>query len=322
VRAAQHDLPASLIAALDSNLRLQSAGDRLDEAINELVRIRAEVGWPPLASPIGQFLGSQALLNVLSASRYSVVVDEVRALVEGHLGTPPAPIDPAVQRAVALTADPESEESAAVTGLQEVRAQAEGLASSEEELLLLGLFGEEAEPLLHTIRGRSSGDERLARGGVDHMRAERIRELVRIVQETGIGEVTIEESGMRVSVRRSEEPRVASPLLAEGELGAEEPLELPALAPSTNGLIRVEAPMVGTFYRAPQPGAPPFVEEGDTVAPGQTLCILEAMKLMNEIKADAPGIVHAIHVGNAEPVEFGQLLFELEPVGAQPLDAV
>ena len=80
--------------------------------------------------------------------------------------------------------------------------------------------------------------------------------------------------------------------------------------------------MVGVFYRAPQPGAPPFVEEGESVAPGQTLCILEAMKLMNEIKADADGIVRAIHVGNAEPVEFGQLLFELEPVGAQPLDAV
>ena len=89
--------------------------------------------------------------------------------------------------------------------------------------------------------------------------------------------------------------------------------------PQTDGFVRVEAPMVGVFYRAPQPGAPPFVEEGDTVTPGQTLCILEAMKLMNEIKADAPGIVRAIHVGNAEPVEFGQLLFELDPVGGPPV---
>jgi acetyl-CoA carboxylase biotin carboxyl carrier protein len=81
--------------------------------------------------------------------------------------------------------------------------------------------------------------------------------------------------------------------------------------------------MVGVFYRAPQPGAPPFVEEGDTVAPGQTLCVLEAMKLMNEIKADSAGIVRGIHVRNAEPVEYGQLLFELEPVSsAPPLDAV
>ncbi|MFL5952325.1 MAG: acetyl-CoA carboxylase biotin carboxyl carrier protein [Gaiellaceae bacterium] len=320
VRAAQHDLPASLVAALEGNLRAQGAADRLDEAIEELVRIRAEVGYPPLASPIGHVLGSQALLNVLSASRYSVVVDEVRRLVEGRLGTPPAPIDKTVQRAVALTADPESAESAAGLGLQDVRAQAEGLASSEEELLLLGLFGDDAEPLLRTIRGRSAGEETLAAGGVDQARAERIRELVRIVQETGIGEVTIEESGMRVSVRRTEERGPVQ--LSEAPLAPPDETDVPAALPSSNGLVRVEAPMVGTFYRAPQPGAPPFVEEGQPIGAGQTLCILEAMKLMNEVKADVDGIVRSILVENASPVEFGQLLFELEPVNGRPLDAL
>jgi oxaloacetate decarboxylase alpha subunit len=262
------------------------------------------------------------VLNVLSASRYSVVVDEVRRLVTGALGTPPAPIDKKVERAIALTADPESSEDTMALGLQEVRAQAEGLASSEEELLLLGMFGADAEPLLRTIRGRSSGDETLAVGGVDQARAERIRELVRIVQETGIGEVTIEEAGMRVSVRRTEE-RAPVPVsevapLAVPEEGEPEPLGVP----STNGLVRVEAPMVGTFYRAPQPGAPPFVEEGQAVGAGQTLCILEAMKLMNEVKADIDGIVRSILVENAQPVEFGQVLFELEPVIGRPLDAL
>jgi oxaloacetate decarboxylase alpha subunit len=319
VRAAQHDLPASLVAALDSNLRAQSAGARLDETIAELVRIRAEVGWPPLASPIGQVLGSQALLNVLSATRYTVVVDELRSLVEGHLGTTPAPIEKSILRMVSLTADPDSIEDSTAPPLQEVRAQAEGLASSEEELLLLGLFGDNAEPLLRTIRGRSSGDESLAAGGVDQARAERIRELVRIVQDTGIGEVTIEEAGMRVSVRRTQEREPAAGQ-NESPLAALEDRELDPVAP--NGIVRVEAPMVGTFYRAAQPGAPPFVEEGQPVGAGQTLCILEAMKLMNEVKADVEGIVRAIHVENAAPVEFGQLLFELEPVTSRPLDAL
>jgi oxaloacetate decarboxylase (Na+ extruding) subunit alpha len=320
VRAAQHDLPASLVMALDTNLRAQAAGARLDETIAELVRIRGEVGWPPLASPIGQVLGSQALLNVLSASRYSVVVDELRSLVEGRLGTTPAPIEKSIERIVSLTADPESAEDTTAPALQEVRAQAEGLASSEEELLLLGLFGDNAEPLLRTIRGRSSGDESLAAGGVDQARAERIRELVRIVQETGIGEVTIEEAGMRVSVRRTEEREPAAARTDESPLAALEDAELAPVAP--NGLVRVEAPMVGTFYRARQPGAPPFVEEGQPVGAGQTLCILEAMKLMNEVKADVEGIVRGIHVENAAPVEFGQLLFELEPLVGRPLDAV
>src|SRR5436190_4626306 len=322
VRAAQHDLPASLVTTLESSLRTQGAADRLDEAIEELVRIRAEVGYPPLASPIGHVLGSQALLNVLSANRYSVVVDDVRRLVEGRLGTPPAPIDKDVRRAVALTADPESAENAAPRGLQEVRAQAEGLASSEEELLLLGLFGDDAEPLLHTIRGRSAGDETLATGGVDQARAERIRELVRIVQETGIGEVTIEESGMRVSVRRTDDRAPVQPAREAASLAPPDDTELPATVPSSNGLVRVEAPMVGTFYRAAQPGAPPFVEEGQAVGTGQTLCILEAMKLMNEVKADVDGIVRSILVENAQPVEFGQLLFELEPVSGRPMDAL
>src|SRR5438093_7851686 len=269
VRAAQHDLPASLVTALDANLRAQAAGDRLDETIAELVLIRSEVGWPPLASPIGQVLGSQALLNVLSASRYSVVVDELRALVEGHLGTPPAPIEKGVTRAVALTADPDSAEDTTAPPLQQVRAQAEGLASSEEELLLLGLFGDEAEPLLRTIRGRSTGSQALVGGGVDQARAERIRELVRIVQETGIGEVTIEEAGMRVSVRRTEDRDFIPPPPSESPLAAEEEEALEPVAPSSNGMVRIEAPMVGTFYRAPQPGAAPFVEEGQPVGPGQ-----------------------------------------------------
>ncbi len=289
--------------------------------LNELAGIREEVGWPPLAAPIGQILASQALLHVLSAARYQTVVDELRDLIEGRYGSPPGPIDPAVRRAVELVSDGTALDEEP-PDLNEIRDEAEGLASSEEELLLLALFGEEAEPLLETIRGRARRDDSLAAGGVDQARAERIREIVRIVQESGVGEVTIEESGMRVSVRRTPEPLETQLAAAvPGEQGG--PAQTPAASPEADGYLRVEAPMVGVFYRAPQPGAPPFVEEGDAVAPGQTLCILEAMKLMNEIKADAAGVVRRIHVGNAEPVEFGQLLFELEPVSvAPPLDAV
>ena len=77
--------------------------------------------------------------------------------------------------------------------------------------------------------------------------------------------------------------------------------------------LRVESPMVGVFYRGPNPGAPAFVDLGDTVVPGQVLCMLEAMKLFNELKAEVAGVVRAIHVENAQPVEYGQLLFEIDP---------
>ena len=125
---------------------------------------------------------------------------------------------------------------------------------------------------------------------------------------------------MRVSVRRSEDraPETAVP----ATLAAPAEPEPAPVAPPSDGVVRIEAPMVGTFYRAPQPGAPPFVQEGDTVAPGQTLCILEAMKLMNEVKAELEATVRSINVENGDAVEFGQLLFELEPVLGRPVDAL
>ena len=319
-RAAQHSFPAGLVAALHVHLRAHAAADRIDEVLEELERIREEAGSPPLASPIGQILASQALIHVLGARRYEHVVDELRALLLGRYGTPPAPIDPNVRRAVELLSGEEPTDPP-TPDLEELRERAEGLAASEEELLLLALFGEDAEPLLRTIRGRlTREDEWRAR---DDGRAERVREIVRIVQETGVGEITIEDAGTRVTVRRTEgRAEMPAPVATpSGPLASEEE-ELPPVPPAERRLIRVEAPMVGTFYRSPEPGAPPFVEVGDPVGPGQTLCILEAMKLMNEIKAEADAIVAEIHVQNAQAVEFGQLLFELEPMNGRPLDAL
>jgi oxaloacetate decarboxylase alpha subunit len=312
VLAARHDLPASVVAGIDQSLHAEAAGDRLDEVLEELDRIRAETGWPPLASPIGQVLASQALINVLSASRYLTLVDEMRGLVTGAFGTPPAPIDPALERVVQLTADPESEEDV-TPPFDEVRERAGDVATSEEELLLLGLFGEDAERLLRGIRGRGRRDDELA--GVGENRAQRIQEIVRIVQESGIGELTIEEDGMRISVRSTPDLPAGAP--GDAPLALPEP-DLPATAAVSGTLVRVESPMVGTFYRASEPGAPPFVEVGDVVAPGQTLCILEAMTLMNEVKAEVEGVVRGVHADNAAPVEFGQLLFELEPLVGRP----
>jgi len=317
VRAAEYDLPAGLVAALDTHLRAHAAGDRLLDTLTEVVRIREDAGWPPLAAPIGQILGSQALLNVLSARRYGTVLDEFRLLVTGAYGTTPGETDPAVRRAIellggdapALDDDPPS--------VEDVREAADGLASSEEDLVLLAMFGEEAETLLQTIRQRHSREASLLGGDVDAQRGERIRELVKIVQESGVGEIEIEDEGMRVSVRRADEPGTAAVPAVSGVALAE--ADLAAERAHAVGTIRVESPMVGVFYRASQPGVPPFVEVGDVVAAGQTLCVLEAMKLFNELKADADGRVRTIHADNGQAVEFGTLLFELDPIDAPPV---
>jgi len=312
VRSAQRKIPVGLIAALDDQLRASGAADRLDEILEEIERVRVEAGSAPLAAPIGQIVASQAMVNVLGANRYGTLVDEFRNLVSGRFGHTPGPIDPALARAVERLGGGADE---APLDMEALRESAKGLASSEEELLLLALFPGEAEGLLRAIRQRATGDETAAAAqGVDRTREQQIRDVVRIVQETGVGEITIEEHGTRVSVRRTPETQLVAALPgASTESSAE------STQPAADGLVRVESPMVGTFYRSPQPGSPSFVEEGDAVAAGQTLCILEAMKLMNEVKAEIEAVVRKIYVGNAEPVEYGQLLFELEPLNGRPV---
>jgi acetyl-CoA carboxylase biotin carboxyl carrier protein len=133
-----------------------------------------------------------------------------------------------------------------------------------------------------------------------------------------VGEIEIEDEGMRVSVRRADEPLSAIPLPVSASQEADASTASTPPSGPTDGTTRIESPMVGVFYRAPNPGAPAFVDVGDTVVPGQILCILEAMKLFNELKSETAGIVRSIHVENAQPVEYGELLFELEPVLTPP----
>ena len=265
VRAAEHALPAGLVAELEAQpARARRRRPARRGARGAATPSARECGWPPLASPIGQVLGSQALLHVLSAQRWHFVVDELRDLVEGRYGTPPGEIDPTVRRAVQLLGDGLDEPEEPPEELDELREDAEGLAASEEELLLLALFGEEAEPLLRSIRvARAPG--RVRRPGSAPGEAERLREIIRVVQESGIGEVTIEEGEMRVTVRRSDE-RPTVPMVPRRDRPRRCTRSPTAAARAADDdVIRIESPMVGTFYRAPQPGAPPFVEEGDTV---------------------------------------------------------
>ena len=318
VRAAEYDLPAGLVAALEVHLRAHSAADRLLDVLEEVGRVRAEAGWPPLAAPIGQILATQALVHVLEARRYGAVIDEFRALVQGGYGETPEPVDPTVQRAVELLAPRAALEDTPLTA-EDVRERAEGLAASEEDLVLIAMFGADAEELLKMIRRRHARGTVLVAEDEDAERAERIRELVKIVQESGVGEIEIEDEGMRVSVRRADEPASAAPAGVTAAGNGEDDLRPFAEASASDGALRVESPMVGVFYRAPGPGAPAFVDVGDTVEPGQTLCILEAMKLFNELKAEVTGRVQSIHAENAQPVEYGQLLFEIEPVLAPPV---
>lgn len=153
-----------------------------------------------------------------------------------------------------------------------------------------------------------------------------IRRLIDLVDESGIDSLEISRFGTRVRISKSPPVHVVSGGSAsqmpadmaggQGAVGGVEnqavAAESPEEAPVDDSIVDVDSPMVGTFYRSPAPDAPPYVEIGDRIRKGETLCILEAMKLMNELESEVGGTVREICVDNGDPVEYGQTIFRIE----------
>ena len=147
-----------------------------------------------------------------------------------------------------------------------------------------------------------------------------LKALLRLMEGNDVEELELVEGERRVRIKRRSLPgRVPPPAMNPAsatevsDASAVSSMAPAAGAEDAAGFLRVESPMVGTFYRAPAPGADPYVKEGDLVQKGTVICIIEAMKLMNEIEAEVKGRVARILVENGQPVEFGQTLFLIEP---------
>jgi acetyl-CoA carboxylase biotin carboxyl carrier protein len=154
-----------------------------------------------------------------------------------------------------------------------------------------------------------------------------IRGLIEAVDDSGIDSLEIARGGTKIRINKTPPPApvaaaAAAPAVAHAAAPAPAPAaaapaagaaEAAAPAPPVSSLVEIKSPMVGTFYRSPAPEAPPYVELGSRIARGQTLCILEAMKLMNELPAEISGVIREVCVENGEPVEFGQVLFRVDP---------
>jgi acetyl-CoA carboxylase biotin carboxyl carrier protein len=176
--------------------------------------------------------------------------------------------------------------------------------------------------------GNGAGSAAAVAPGID---LELIRGLIAAVDESGIDSLEIARAGTRIRIAKTAPVVAASPATSAAAAPA-----AAAIAPSPAAHVEagtaappgeaekepgpelhdVKSPMVGTFYRGPAPEAPSYVELGSTVSVGQTLCILEAMKLMNELESEVEGVVREILVENADPVEFGQVLFRVEKTGS------
>ena len=326
-----HQVPGGMMSNLVSQLEIQNASDRLDEVMREIPRVRAEVGYPPLVTPMSQIVGTQAVFNVLTGSRWSVVSKEMKDYLCGYYGKAPGPISPEIYKKVVGNADvlpPDvAPASLATTTFEQVKDEIGDLATSEEDVLMYALFPNEARTFLSKHRATEQVDFLLERESSqtkedDYVDINQIRELVKVVEESGVGEITVEEEGMRISVRMPGSAPAAAAAPVAAAAPAAPAAAAPAAAPAEAAPARpahwveVTAPMVGTFYAAPAPGEAPFVKVGDEVAAGETLCIVEAMKLMNEIAAPQMGTVREVCLDDATPVEFSTPLFYIEPHGA------
>ena len=158
------------------------------------------------------------------------------------------------------------------------------------------------------------------------MDIKQIQELVKLINKTNIGEITIEEEGVKITVKQKKDP--VQHIIAGGQQAPMfsapaapspaapapvTPAPAVAAAPKTDNYLTIKSPMIGTFYRQSGPGKPIFASEGDEVSPGSIVCIIEAMKLFNEIESEVKGKIVKILVDDASPVEFDQPLFLVDP---------
>jgi oxaloacetate decarboxylase alpha subunit len=325
-----HQVPGGMMSNLVSQLEVQKASDRLPDVLAEIPKVRAEVGYPPLVTPLSQIVGTQAVLNVLTGKRWSVVPQEMKDYIKGYYGKAPGPMHAEIVARVLGNEEPLAPDvrpgSLVTTTYADVEAEIGDLAKSEEDVLMFALFPNEARQYLTTHKEGAEKAVFLMSEELHTVREDesvdvnQIRELIKVVEASDISEIVIEEGDTKVTVRRGAAPAVvpaapaavsAASLPADASVAAAVSAPAPGARPDT--WKTVVAPMVGTFYEAPSPGAAPFVSAGDTVVEGEPLCILEAMKLMNEISAEEAGVIREVAATNGELVDYGAVLFYYEP---------
>lgn len=345
-----HQIPGGMASNLVSQLKEQKALDRLREVLEEVPRVRRDLGYPPLVTPTSQIVGVQAVFNVLAGSRYKVVPREVRDYVKGLYGRSPAPIKEDIRRKILGREKVITERPADLLEpmLEKIRQEVPpDLVMKDEDYLTYALFPEVA---LKYFNWRKNPEQSGVQTAVNMKEQkvdtpkesdrepgiELVKELLELVAKHDISELEWEHADSKVKICRAPlSPSTSRPAPAERPITEPAPLRIadkpspgtsrastqppipdvkPAKPQPEEKYEEIRSPMVGTFYLRPRPDATPFVEKGMVVEPGQTLCIIEAMKLMNEIEAEKKCRIVEILVGEGDAVEYGQVLFRVEPL--------
>ena len=346
-----HQIPGGMASNLLSQLKEQKAEDRLQEVLEEVPRVREDLGFPPLVTPTSQIVGVQAVHNVLAGERYKRVTRETKDYVKGLYGRAPAPIREAVALKILGDEKPIKGRPADLLEPAMPRARKElskDLVQHEEDYISYAIFPEVALKFFQWRKNPTAPTGTVPERGLspkpqpapdpapppEDPQVRRLRGLVELVASHSVTDFEWEHEDEKVRIRRGAGepgPALARPAASAAQPVAEpvhvaaqpapEPVATPppaaaptpAAKPAAN-TEEVTSPMVGTFYLRSRPESPPFIEKGDVVEPGQTLCIVEAMKLMNEIQAEKKCRVVDILVDDGESVEYGQPLIIIEPL--------
>ncbi len=344
-----HHIPGGMISNLRSQLDQQDALDRLPEVLEELPRARADLGYPPLVTPTSQIVGVQSVMNVLSGDRYSMVPQETKNYVKGFYGRSPAPINPATKKKILGKEKVVTGRPADLLDpmLPEATLEVDPeLIKGEEDIISYCLF---PEPALEFFKWRNMIPEDRPAIPADLERRKQEGEpetpspaptqptkpflsqkdytelngLVDKVHSLGLNELTIRRNDLALSLKSAGMTSAEVPM-AEAAPATAQPVETPVEAETEAAEAPVEesdaqadgptidAPLNGTFYRSPGPGKEEFVAEGDDVKTGDPVCIVEAMKLFNQIKAPTDCKVKKFLVSHGDAVKKGQPLVTIE----------
>ena len=332
-----HQTPGGMISNFRSQLSQQGMLDKLPQALEEVAKVREELGWCPLVTPTSQIVGAQAAMNVITGERWKVASNEIKNYMRGMYGRPPArSVNAELLKKILGDEKPITHRPAddippmlpkATEGLADPK-----LIQSEEDIIS---YVTDPEPALDYFRWRALPPDQRPKTPADLLELERagrirtgrgihrtspdccrataanadyagIREIVEAARGTGIQELTIRKGDFVLTLSTGGSAAAAVVPAKLSLLKAEPPKETAAAAFGKT----INSPLVGKFYVSPGSGKPPFVEEGASVKAGDTVCIVEAMKLFNEIKAPEDGKNLKFLVKNGEMVQKGQPLIE------------
>ncbi len=293
-------LPNWLINAINRQLKEIGEIEQMGKVIDEIIRIKQELGNPSLATPIGQIIASQAILNTIIADqRWELASDEIKKFAAGYFGNTPSTIDQEVKSLIFKDSQGSSDQKYEATDTyKQCESELANITDKEEYILSYCFFPEKTLDFLKGKKKEKTTAEKKepVTQNLDKLNIKKLKEITDLVESSNIEKINFEIEGIKISINKSKTQQYANATPKKAEEQRPE------------GIEEIKSPIVGTFYRASSPDTPPFVKEGQKIKKGDTLCIIEAMKLMNKITSDIDGEIEKILVANEDPVEFGQTL--------------